>query len=142
MKLTPNNRPPPTQKLQTFLMYVKNLKNCSKVYASILTCPKQYAWSLPRVTRKVRLSNIPKLQAGNIKSFFINSSGCSFGVCSFSKVYSSQSALRKSFRSGIWKSSRFGMKNGCNYQNCDEKSSLIMTLHYELFNPSLNPFGG
>lgn len=24
------------------------------------------------------------------------------------------------------------MKNGCNYQNCDEKSSLIMTLHYEL----------
>lgn len=97
---------------KTFLMYDKNLKNCSKVYASILTCPKQYAWSLPRVTRKVRLSNIPKLQAGNIKSFFINSSGCSFGVCSFSKVYSSQSALAKSWRFGIWKSSRkkFGVE--------------------------------
>lgn len=38
-------------------------KICSKVYASILTCPKQYAWSLPRVTRKVRLANIPKLRA-------------------------------------------------------------------------------
>ena len=27
-------------------------KYCSKVYASILTCPKQYAWNSPRVTQK------------------------------------------------------------------------------------------
>lgn len=59
---------------------------CSKVYASILTCPKQYAWSLPRVTQKVRLANIPKLQAMKMRKLFsINSRDCSFGVCSFSK---------------------------------------------------------
>lgn len=124
-------------------MYDKNLKNCSKVYASILTCPKQYAWSLPRVTRKVRLSNIPKLQAGNIKSFFINSSGCSFGVCSFSKVRSSQSALRKVG------ASEYGKVHGKSSRH--EKWLQLSKLRWKIelnhdialwtFRPSLNPFG-
>lgn len=74
------------QKLLQYNFFSCTNKICSKVYASILTCPKQYAWSLPRVTRKVRQTNIPKLQALN-KSFFITSSGCSFGVCSFSKIF-------------------------------------------------------
>lgn len=143
MKLTPNNQTlDPT--IANFLMYDKNLKNCSKVYASILTCPKQYAWSLPRVTRKVRLSNIPKLQAGNIKSFFINSSGCSFGVCSFSKVYTSQSALRKV---GALK---YGKVHGENIKVRHEKWLQLSKLRWKIelnhdialwtFPPSLNPF--
>jgi hypothetical protein len=37
------------------------------VYASILTCPKQYAWSLPRVTQKVRLAKLPSLQASKMR---------------------------------------------------------------------------
>lgn len=58
---------------------------CSKVYASILTCPKQYAWSLPRVIRKVRLANIPKLQALR-ELFSLTRVAAASEFCSFSKL--------------------------------------------------------